>query len=179
MSLELIIGCMYSGKSSEIIKRVNQLKSIDKSYIIYNSVIDTRYGGLGIYTHNKTHEPCKLIDNLLHQLNCEDFKMADTIFIDEAQFFTDLKEFIIKAVETYNKTVVVIGLDGDSNRNNFGKLHELLPLCDKITKLTALCSLCKDGTPGIFSKKINNSVEQIDIGSSDKYMAVCRLCYLK
>ena len=55
----------------------------------------------------------------------------------------------------------------------------MIPLCDNIMKLKALCSQCNDGTPGIFSKKICGSGEQIDVGTSDKYMAVCRLCYFK
>ncbi len=73
----------------------------------------------------------------------------------------------------------MIGLDGDSDRNNFGHIHKLIPLADDIMKLKALCSVCNDGTPGIFSKKISNSSNQIDIGSTDKYIAVCRSCYLK
>ena len=83
------------------------------------------------------------------------------------------------AVEDHNKHVIVIGLDGDSDRNNFGQIHKLIPLCDDITKLKALCSLCKDGTSGIFSKKIVDSDMQVLVGSTDKYMAVCRSCYLK
>ena len=180
MSLELIVGCMYSGKSSELMRRVNRLQTIQKQYIIYNSVLDTRYGSTGIFTHNQGHLPCHVIDNLMDQINTHQYKETDTILIDEAQFFTDLYEFVSEAVETHGKNVVVIGLDGDSDRRNFGQIHKLLPICDDITKLKALCSVCKDGTPGIFSKKIIiDSDKQVDIGSSDKYIAVCRRCYLK
>ena len=179
MSLELIIGCMYSGKSSELVKRVNRLQTIQQPYLIYNSVIDTRYGTSGIYTHNQHHIPCLITDSLLSQVTTESFKNATTIFIDEAQFFSDLYEFVKISVETHHKHVVVIALDGDSDRQNFGQIHTLVPLADDITKLKALCSICKDGTPGIFSKKMINSSEQVDIGSTDKYSAVCRKCYLK
>ena len=68
MSLELIIGCMYSGKSSELIRRVKRLQTIQQSYLIYNSVIDTRYGTSGIYTHNQSHVPCSITDSLLPQV---------------------------------------------------------------------------------------------------------------
>ena len=61
-------------------------------------------------------------------------------------------KFVKISVETHNKKVVVIGLDGDSDVENFGQIHKLIPLCDDIIKLKALCSQCKDGTPGIFSK---------------------------
>ena len=178
MSLELIVGCMYSGKSSELVRRVNRIQSIQKQYIIYNSILDQRYGSTGIFTHNQGHLPCYVVDKLIDQVDTAHFECADTIFIDEAQFFTDLYEFVKSAVEIHNKNVVVIGLDGDSDRENFGQMHKLLPLCDDIVKLKALCSQCKDGTPGIFSKKIINSSSKIDVGSNGKYIAVCRKCYL-
>ena len=179
MSLELVIGCMYSGKSSELIRRVKRLQTIQQTYIIYNSSIDTRYGNSGIYTHDESHILAKTTNTLIPQLQTEEFKLANTVFIDEGQFFPDLYEFVKLAVETFHKNVIVIGLDGDSDRNNFGDIHKLIPLADDITKLKALCSLCKDGTPGIFSKKIINSSQVIDVGSVDKYIAVCRCCYLK
>jgi thymidine kinase len=105
------------------------------------------------------------------------YNAADTVFIDEAQFFVDLYEFVKIAVEEHHKNVVVIGLDGDSNREHFGQIHKLIPLCDDVVKLKALCSKCKDGTPGIFSKKLSNSSTKIEVGSSC-YIAVCRKCYL-
>jgi len=183
MSLELIIGCMYSGKSSELIRRVKRLQTIQQSYIIYNSHFDQRYGSNGIYTHDKIHIQCQVSDNLLPQISTEEFKLAHTIFIEEAQFFTDLYEFVKIAVEEHGKHVIVIGLDGDSNRENFGQIHKLLPFADDIMKLKALCSICKDGTPGIFSKKLvqysESTNKQVDVGSIDKYIAICRRCYMK
>jgi len=170
---------MYSGKSSELIRRVKRLQTIEQSYIIYNSHFDQRYGSNGVYTHDKIHLQCQVSDNLLPQLLTEEFKLAHTIFIEEAQFFNDLYEFVKIAVEKHNKHVIVIGLDGDSDRNNFGQIHKLIPICDNITKLKALCSICKDGSPGIFSKKITTSTSTIDVGSDDKYIAVCRKCYSK
>ena len=180
MSLELIIGCMYSGKSSELIRRVKRLQTIEQSYLIYNSHFDQRYGSNGVYTHDKIHLQCQVSDNLVSQIPTEEFKLANTIFIEEAQFFVDLYDFVRIAVEEHNKHVIVIGLDGDSDRRNFGQIHKLIPLADDITKLKALCSICKNGTSGIFSKKIINSLnKQVDVGSTDKYIAVCRICYLK
>jgi thymidine kinase len=120
-----------------------------------------------------------MVDNLVEQLDTQQFRVSDTIFIEEGQFFTDLYEFVKEAVETFHKEVIVIGLDGDSERNNFGEIYRLYPFADDITKLKALCVSCNDGTAGIFSKKVVDSGGQVDIGSSDKYIAVCRNCYLK
>ena len=108
-----------------------------------------------------------------------EYTQSDFILIEEAQFFEDLEPFVLKAVDQDKKHLIVIGLDGDSNRNNFGSIHKLLPICDTITKLKALCYQCKDGTEGIFSKRLTQEKKQTCIGTGDKYMAVCRECYLK
>jgi len=67
-------------------------------------------------------------------------------------------------------------LDGDFERKRFGTILDLIPLCDKVTKLTSLCSLCKNGTPGIFSMRLTNETDQTVVGS-DNYIPVCRKCY--
>ena len=180
MSLQLIIGCMYSGKSSELIRQTKRLQTIHKSYIIYNSHFDKRYGSNNICTHDQFSIQCQVSENLLPEISTQGFINSVYIFIEEAQFFTDLYEFVKLSVDTYNKHVIVFGLDGDSDRNNFGQIHQLIPLADDITKLKALCNICNDGTLGIFSKKINTQIDaQIDVGSINKYIAVCRKCYLK
>ena len=73
------------------------------------------------------------------------------IIIEEAQFFNDLYQFVIHQIDILEKNIIVVGLDGDSNRQNFGEIHKLLPICDEIIKLKAYCSICKNGTLGIFS----------------------------
>ena len=103
--------------------------------------------------------------------------MSDVILINEGQFFSDLSEFV-ECMLTENKKIYVCGLDGDFKRNKFGQILDLIPLCDKVTKLTSLCSLCKNGIPGIFSKRLTQEKEQTVVGS-DIYIPVCRNCYDK
>lgn len=74
------------------------------------------------------------------------------------------------------KRVHIGGLDGDFNRNKFGELLDLIPYCDKVIKLTALCGICKNGTVAIFSRRITEETEQTVIGS-DIYIPVCRECF--
>ena len=93
MSLELIVGPMFSGKSTELIRRVQRLQTIGKSLAIYNSVNDDRYGIDGVYTHDMKSVQCITTDTLMSQLHTSAFKNADYIFIDEAQFFKDLFNF--------------------------------------------------------------------------------------
>ena len=178
MSLDLIMGPMFSGKSSELIRRVNRLRTIDHSYIVYNSSDDDRYGVEGVYTHDMKSIQCISVKTLQPEYTTMRFKTSQTIFIDEAQFFKDLFNFVRDAVEIHKKHVVVIGLNGDSQRRPFGQIQDLIPYCDTITMLHALCSQCKDGTPGLFSKRMSENSQQICVGSIDTYQAVCRSCFL-
>ena len=176
MSLKLILGCMYSGKTTEILRIVNSLKHINEIPIIIKPKIDDRYSTDKISTHNAEKYDCITLNNL------NEFKNPvsnNYIIIEEAQFFKDLLLFVIDQVELRKKNVIVVGLDGDSDRENFGEIHKLLPLCDDIVKLKAYCSLCKNGTPGIFSKRLSNKKDKILVGSEGDYIAVCRKCYLK
>jgi len=102
---------------------------------------------------------------------------SDVILINEGQFFDDLYEVVVDMLDN-NKKIYVCGLDGDFKRNKFGKILELIPLCDKVTKLTSLCGICKNGTPGIFSMRLTKETEQTLVGS-DNYIPVCRKCYIE
>ena len=175
MSLKLIVGCMYSGKTTEILRIVNSLKHINEKPIIIKPKIDDRYSLDKICTHNKQEYECQTIENLSEFNNNISNKY---IIIEEAQFFKDLLLFVIDQVEIKGKNVIVVGLDGDSDRENFGEIHKLIPLCDDIIKLKAYCSRCKDGTLGIFSKRISDSKEKVLVGSEGDYIAVCRKCFL-
>ena len=176
MSLKLILGCMYSGKTTEILRIVNSLKQIGVKPLIIKPKIDDRYSSDKISTHNSEEYDCQALENLT------DFKnpfYEKYIIIEEAQFFKDLFLFVIDQVELRGKNVIVVGLDGDSDRENFGDIHKLIPLCDDIIKLKAYCSICKDGTLGIFSKRLSDKKDKILVGSDGDYIAVCRKCYLK
>ena len=179
MSLEIIVGCMFSGKSTEIMKIYNRLDKIDKQCLLVNPIIDNRYTNSTICTHDFIQRKCTVRDKLLPLFSNNEYLKSEYIIIEEAQFFTDLEPFVMKAVDGDKKHVIVVGLDGDSNRANFGEIHKLIPLCDTITKLKAFCHNCKDGTLAIFSKRIDSKIDKTYIGGVDKYMAVCRKCYLE
>ena len=98
------------------------------------------------------------------------------IIIEEAQFFYNLYDYVKKQVDEYGKNIIVVGLDGDSNRQNFGEICKLLPICDNIRKLKAYCSVCKDGTQALFSKRLVDNDNQVLVGSKE-FIPVCRKCY--
>lgn len=175
--IEIILGCMFSGKSTELLRRVNRYESIGKNILLINHNNDIRTGN-NVSTHTNYTKPATKTNSLLSLINTTEFLKADVIGIDEAQFFTDLYQFIIQ-IEKYNKIIIVAGLDGDYQRKPIGQILEIIPLCDSIVKLTALDMESKDGSLGIFTKRLISSSQQILVGSVDTYMAVSRNNYLK
>ena len=183
MSLELIVGPMFAGKSSAILSRVRRASTLGwKCYIVTN-IIDTRYdaSGVSIMTHDKEGISAVGAKELTPLTQDKDYKYSKLVIIEEAQFFPDLFDFVIHAVEKDKKDVVVVGLDGDSDRKPFGKILDLIPYCDKITKLTSLCKICRDGTPAIFSACVKGDKhgQQVCVGGEDMYEPMCRKHYLQ
>lgn len=193
--LEIVVGPMFSGKTSYIVEMFKQCKFCQISVAVINHSIDNRYDDELMSTHDKVKIPCIKTDKLMdlyldREIGLEEeldtiprvqdkFKigMSEVILINEGQFFPDLEEFV-KLMLAKGKKIYVSGLDGDFERKKFGQILDLIPLCDKVTKLTSLCSLCKDGTRAIFSKRLTSETTQTVVGS-DNYIPVCRSCYEK
>jgi thymidine kinase len=189
--LEIIIGPMFSSKTSTLLEIYKKCKFCNISVSIVNHSIDQRYHNTMVSTHDKIMAPCiqanklneiwlnanqldnSVVDNDSYTL----LQKSDVILINEGQFFSDLYEVVVDMLNK-NKKVYICGLDGDFERKKFGSVLDLIPLCDKVTKLTSLCSLCKDGTPGIFSMRLTKEREQTVVGS-ENYIPVCRKCYTK
>jgi len=170
--LEIILGPMFSGKTTQLIQHYKKNTYIGKPVCVINYSEDTRYHDSMLSTHDKIMIPCIFA----RRLSDVDTDHATVIIINEGQFFEDLFEFVLKMVEDNRKSVYVCGLDGDFKRKRFGKILDLIPYCNKVTKLNSLCSICKDGTPGIFSHRITKETSQVVIGS-DNYQPLCRQCY--
>ncbi len=175
--LELIVGPMFSGKTSKLLEIYKQCKFCNIPVIIINHEIDNRYHETFMSNHDKIMAPC-IKTGILHDIfEREEIKNSEVILINEGQFFPDLYDAVYKMVYL-GKKVYVSGLDGDFKLQKFGQILDLIPLCDKITKLTSLCSKCKNGTPGIFSMRLTDEKEQTVVGS-DNYIPVCRKCYVE
>lgn len=176
--LELVIGPMFSGKTSHLVDIYKQCTFCNIPVVVINHVIDNRYHEELLSTHDQRMIPC-LKAKLLMDLwgTSEELQAAHTVLINEGQFFPDLIE-AVEAMLFHKQNVYVGGLDGDFERKKFGQILDLIPLCDKVTKLTSLCSSCKDGTKAIFSKRLTSERSQTLVGSSN-YIPVCRACYEK
>jgi len=155
MPLTLILGPMYSGKSTEL------LKYRDANTLIINHSYDTRTDGVS--THDGFELPAR---KCMELPDCSGY---DTVLIDEAQFFDSLD-----GVENLAKNVVVAGLSGDYLQQPFGKILDLIPKADKVIFLTAKC-LCGEAAP--FTKRISGGTNVISVDS--RYIAVCGECFKK
>jgi thymidine kinase len=175
-SLIVYVGCMFSGKSSEIIKQCRRHLIIGQRVLGINYLEDKRYTDEDfIVNHNLEKVHCVKVKYLKDVDNSEILN-NDFIFIDEGQFFGDLLEYVNKWVNEYKKSVCVFGLDGDFKREPFGDILKLIPQCNEVIKLKALCIPCKNGTEALFTHRLSSENEQVVIGNSN-YIPVCRKHY--
>ena len=208
--LELIIGPMFSGKTSKLLEIYKQCEFCGIRVVIVNHAIDTRYDSLFenqplekvepnqetiplpnfdstfpksgflkvdtmLSSHDKVTAPCIRAATLDEARKTNIFQDAEVILINEGQFFDDLYEFVVDMLKE-KKKIYICGLDGDFERKPIGTILSLIPLCDNVTKLTSLCSICRNGTLGIFSMRLTEEKSQILVGV-DNYVPVCRMCY--
>mgnify|MGYP001254225680 FL=1 len=177
--LKIILGSMFSGKTTELIREYKRFTSCGYECLFINHELDKRYNSNDKQT--ATHD-----GNYINSLNIgsklfdfftkESFlSRYDVIFINEGQFFDDLYEFVDYAVNEKKKRVYVCGLDGDFKRKKFGALLDIIPLCDDLVKLKAICKGCTF-KEGIFTFRLSNEKEQTVIGA-DNYVPLCRKCY--
>jgi thymidine kinase len=175
--LHIFIGPMFSGKTTKLLKTYETLSfsnSNDKVLLINHSS-DNRYGQSHIISHdgnkcscyslNKLEEIYKVFDNT--SLNNIEY-----VLIDEAQFFTDLYDVVLKLLKD-GKNIFIAGLDGDFQQKPFysSKLLELIPYSVTIQKFCAQCYVCKE--PAAVTKRLTNSKDIILVGGSDDYQPAC------
>jgi thymidine kinase len=173
--LELIIGPMFSGKSTHLIRKIRLAKIINKKVLVIKPLIDNRYIENKIVSHSFESEECCTVE-LLSELHNK-INEYDLIIIDEGQFFKDLKDAVVEWVEKCKKEVIVGGLDGDFKRNPIGQILELIPYSDKCKKISSLCRYCNNGNSAYFSHKLINNNEQVQIGGAELYTSLCRHHY--
>lgn len=176
MSLELILGPMFAGKSTELIRRVRRLRSVNKNVFVINHALNVRYSeSAAVTTHDSIGIHADLNTSCLADAEaCQAFLDADIVVIEELQFFEDAGEIIPTWVDHLGKHIIASGLSGTAERTPMGDIQSLIPHADEILFLTALCPYCADGTSAPFSKRLVASSSTVDVGGGDKYVATCR-----
>lgn len=178
--IEVISGCMFAGKTEELIRRVHVLNYAKKKIKVFKPAIDDRYSTTEIVSHSGERIPCHIITNpqdILDFIESDD----EVVVIDEAQFFNeDLIEVCDYLADT-GKRVMVAGLDTDFRGEPFGVMPQLLTKAEFVTKLTAVCSQC--GAPATRTQRLINgkpaSFEDpiVLVGAKESYEPRCRHCH--
>jgi len=180
MSLDLYIGSMFSGKSSAVIAAIRRNAVVGIKTMCITHKADTRYKKNAIVSHNGESYPATAVSELLPLLISNEFRSCSHVIIEEANFFQDLKQFVVCSVDILKKHVICVGLDGDFERKPFGQLLDLIPYADDVKKFKALCSICRNGTEACFTDRIcANVTEQLVVGGTDEYQALCREHFLQ
>lgn len=186
-NLEIITGCMFSGKTEELARRLHRLLYAHQAYILIKPTIDDR-----CETFVATHHDLKLFAYLLAPGNetlaelvkivGEDrLEKADVVAFDEGQFFSDKLAELCEELVTMGKRVIVDGLDLDFCGQPFGPMPALFALADRVDKLQAICTKC--GKPATRSQRlVNGELARLDsplieIGGEEAYEARCRNCW--
>lgn len=173
--LELIIGPMFSGKTSKLLDIYKQCNFCSIPCIIINHSSDTRYHETMLSSHDNVLAPCIMLSKLEDCLAIKEVKDAQVILINESQFFCDLYDSVVTMLN-HDKKVYICGLDGDFERKKFGQILDLIPMCDKVSKISSLCGICRDSTKAIFSMRLTDEKDQTVVGI-ENYSPVCRKCY--
>lgn len=172
--LKVILGPMFSGKTTELVRIYNKYTGCNIPCTVINHSNDKRYDSSKMSTHSKI---------MIDSVNCKNLISAikpiltniQVFIINEGQFFEDLYEAMILLLKN-EKTIYVCGLDGDFKRNKFGKILDIIPLADDIIKLKGICSICRKNE-SIFTHRTVKNDNQVLIGEKDMYMSLCRKCY--
>lgn len=166
-SIEVICGCMFSGKTEELIRRLRRATIAKQNVEIFKPAIDTRYDNDDVVSHNKTSirsTPVQFASDIL--LLAGD---SDVIGIDEAQFFDDQIVDVCRKLANSGKRVIVAGLDMDAYGKPFGPMPYLLAIAEFVTKLHAICAI--SGSLASFSYKLTESEKTVELGETDIYEA--------
>lgn len=169
--IEVISGCMFSGKTEELIRQIRRAHIAQQKTQIFKPVIDDRYSKSDVASHDQSHWPALPINRareILRLLEPETLNVA----IDEGQFFDDDLVEVATSLADQGKRVIIAGLDTDWRGRPFGPMPQLLALAEVIRKQYAICKIC--GAPATRTQRLISDSEAILVGSTESYEARCR-----
>ena len=178
--IEVISGCMFAGKTEELIRRINVLSDAKKNIIVFKPKIDNRYSDSEIVSHSGAKVPCLVVEkaqDILKKIEAD----TEVVAIDEVQFFDkDIVE-VCEYLADKGIRVMVAGLDKDFRGESFGVMPELLTRAEFVTKLTAVCAKC--GAPATRTQRLVNGKPAgfedpiVMVGADESYEPRCRHCH--
>ncbi|KAF0132143.1 MAG: thymidine kinase [Bacteroidetes bacterium] len=173
--IEVICGSMFSGKTEELIRRLNRARIARQKVEIFKPHIDKRYSEEDVVSHNANairSIPVESASQILFYAN-----EFDVIGIDEAQFFDSELTSVCTQLANQGVRVIVAGLDMDFLGNPFGPMPQLLSIAEYVTKVHAICMQC--GNLAHVSHRIVDGEKLVLLGETDSYEPLCRVCFNK
>ena len=172
-SIEVICGSMFSGKTEELIRRINRVKIARQKIEIFKPTVDVRYSKEDVVSHNHTSTTSTPVENSSSILLLSDG--ADVVAIDEAQFFDNGIVQVCNTLANNGVRVIVAGLDMDYLGNPFGPMPALCAIADNVYKTRAICVRC--GSLANYSFRSVGTEGQVLLGEKQEYQPLCRTCY--
>ncbi|SIO21492.1 thymidine kinase [Algoriphagus halophilus] len=173
--IEVICGSMFSGKTEELIRRLNRAKIARQKVEIFKPSIDKRYSDSEVVSHNENtirSTPVDFADDIL--LLSGD---CDVVGIDEVQFFDNEIVSVAQKLSRQGKRVILAGLDMDFEGNPFEPMPSLMAIAEYVTKVHAICMKC--GDLAAFSLRLSDSKQKVMLGEKEAYEARCRKCFFE
>lgn len=173
--IEVVCGSMFSGKTEELIRRLNRAKIANQRVEIFKPRVDNRYSDEDVVSHNETairSTPVDTASNIL--LLTGD---VDVVGIDEAQFFEPALVEVCNQLANMGIRVIVAGLDMDFQGKPFGPMPQLMAIAEYITKVHAICMRC--GSLANFSHRLSQEEKLVVLGEKNEYEPLCRECYVE
>lgn len=182
--IEVITGCMFAGKTEELVSRATRAKIAGKNIYAFKPKIDNRYDDEKICTHTGQKidaEPIETTNEAIENIPNRISDAVDVVIIDEANFFTyDLIPVIEQFAENNNR-VILSGLDQTYRGEPFEPMPQLLAIADHVEKRHAICECCGDIATKtqrlIGGEPAPANAPTIDVGGDEKYEARCRNCH--
>ncbi len=171
--IEVIAGCMFSGKTEELIRRLRRAQIARQEVAIFKPKIDTRYSNDHIVSHSELKIPSTVVERPDEILKAAG--SAQVVGIDEAQFFDMSIVDVAEQLANEGKRVIIAGLDQDYRGKPFEPIPQLLAVAEYITKTLAICMIC--GNPADRTQRTTEANERVLVGAKDSYEARCRMCF--
>ena len=172
--IEVICGSMFSGKTEELIRRLNRAKIARQRVEIFKPAVDTRYDEENVVSHDETSiksTPVQAASQIL--LLASDVDVAG---IDEAQFFDNELAAVCNILANDGIRVIVAGLDMDYTGQPFGPIPSIMSTAEYVTKVHAICIEC--GNLAQYSYRLVEDDNLVLLGETDRYVPLCRKCFL-
>jgi len=173
--IEVIVGCMFSGKSEELIRRLRRAQIAKQRVQTFKPTIDTRFSAQDIVSHSEMRIESAVVASsrmLLDKVEQD----TEVIGIDEGQFFDLELPLTCNTLADRGKRVIVAGLDQDYLGKPFEPMPQLLAIAEYITKTHAICMVC--GNPASHTQRLVPSGDRVLLGSQGLYEARCRACFV-